>query len=157
MLFLWSLTRRGKIWIDGEGMRAAVARSLPPEYLCQEVSFVGDQSLLNIYVSVPEKDDPKRRLRVSDGIASLFLPMGIVASVHFVPRAPEESPGPSPIHKLPLFWGGVAAGVVALFHLGVRGIVWTILGGLLGFAAAWFALTEDGRKLVRQAAKEFRR
>jgi hypothetical protein len=158
MLFLWTASRRGKIWIEGEGLKQAVARRLPQDFLCQEVSFVGDQSLMNVYVSVPEKDDPKRRLAVVDRLNAFFRPLGIVPSVHYVPRTPEETRTvASPLYRNPLVWGGAAAALVALGQMGVRGIAWATLAGLSGFAVAWLALTEDGRKLVRQVTGEFRR
>ena len=61
MLFLWTTTKLGKIWLDGDSIRQIVSRRLPEGYYCQEVSFIGDQNLLNIYISLPEGGMKKKR------------------------------------------------------------------------------------------------
>jgi len=64
MLFLWTTTKLGKIWLDGDSIRQIVSKRLPEGYYCQEISFIGDQNLLNIYITLPEggNDEEKARL-----------------------------------------------------------------------------------------------
>lgn len=47
MLFLWTTTKLGKIWIDGDAVKQIIARRLPQELYVQEVSFIGEKALLN--------------------------------------------------------------------------------------------------------------
>ena len=54
MLFLWTTTKLGKIWIDGDAVKQIIARRLPQELYVQEVSFIGEKALLNIYIAAPD-------------------------------------------------------------------------------------------------------
>ncbi len=160
MLFLWTITKRGKIWLDGDAFRQIVAKRLPPDFYCQEVSFVGDQNLLNIYITLPEQDDPQKRLALMDKFEDFFKPMGIAVHLHWTRRAPDESQGKQALWKKPLFWAGAAGGVAGLANLGMRGILWVAGSTCAGYLVSWLALSEDGNKLISKIVsdiKDFRR
>lgn len=58
---------------------------------------------------------------------------------------------------LPVFWGAAAAGVTALFHMGLGGVLWSIFFAVIGYGVAWLVLTEDGRKQINALRELFRR
>lgn len=160
MLFLWTITKRGKIWLDGDAFRQIVAKRLPADFYCQEVSFVGDQNLLNIYITLPEKDDPQKRLALMDKFEEFFKPMGIAVHVHWTRKAPDEYAENLPLWKKPIFWAGVAGAAAGLANLGIRGLLWVLGATFSGYVLAWLALSEDGHKLISKLIsdiKDFRR
>lgn len=159
MLFLWTSTKYGKIWLDGEAFRQIVSKRLPADFCCQEVSFVGDQNLLNIYVTLPDKDDPQKRLALIDKFEEFFRPMGVAVHVHWTRRAPDEYDA-LPLWKKPLSWGAAAGGAAGLINLGMKGVAWVLGSALCGYVIAWFVLSEDGNKLISKLVsdiKDFRR
>lgn len=156
MLFLWTITKRGKIWLDGDAFKQIVAKRLPPDFYCQEVSFVGDQNLLNIYIVLPEKDDPKKRLALMDKFEEFFKPMGMAIHVHWTRRAPDEIEGIGVLWKKPLFWAAAVGGLVGLINLGFRGIVWVVVAAALGYGVSWFALSEDANRIISKLVKEIK-
>lgn len=154
MLFLWTITKRGKIWLDGEAFKQIVSKRLPPDFYCQEVSFVGDQNLLNIYVTLPEKDDPQKRLALMDKFEEFFKPMGIAVHMHWTRHSSGDAQGMSNIWQKPLFWAAVAGGVTALSNLGLLGILWVAAATVFGYAISWLALSEEGKRLIGKLIKD---
>ena len=148
MLFLWTITKHGKIWIDGDSFRHIVINRLPAEFYCQEVSFVGDQNLLNVYITLPDQDDPQKRLALADKLEELFRPAGIAVSVHWTRKAPDEYSNAPPVWRKPLFWAGTAGGLAGLINLGLRGVAWVAGAALVGYVIAWIVFSEDGNKLI---------
>lgn len=157
MLFLWTVTKHGKIWLDGEVFRGLVVNRLPPEFVCQEVSFVGDQSLMNIYITLPEKDDPQKRLAVADSFERFLEPMGIAAHINWIRKTPEEYASAYPILKKPIFWAAVTGGIAAVANLGILGVLWAAGAALAGYAVSWIILSDEGKKIIKKIAKDFRR
>ncbi|MDR0764394.1 MAG: hypothetical protein LBE65_02230 [Synergistaceae bacterium] len=157
MLFLWTITKHGKIWLDGEAFRRIAVNLLPPEFVCREVSFVGDQSLINIYITLPEKDDPRKRLEVTGDFERFFEPTGIAARINWIRETPEEYVSDYPILKKPIFWATAAGGLAAVANLGVRGVLWAAGAALAGYAVSWTILSEEGKNIIKKIAKDFRR
>jgi len=58
---------------------------------------------------------------------------------------------------MPLFWSAVAAGLTALVHLGLKGILWSMFAAVIGYGISWILLTEDGQKQVSALMQQFRR
>lgn len=157
MLFLWKKTKLGKIWLDSEEFRQTVSRRLPSGYYCQEVSFIGDRDLLNIYISVPESEPEHEKAKVAEKFRQLFEKSGIRTSVNWIHIAPHDNPETTPIWTLPLFWSGVVGLVTALIRMGISGILWTLLAAVIGYGIAWLVLTEDGQKKITALIRRFRR
>lgn len=147
MFFLWTITKRGRIWLDGDAFRQLISKRLPPDFYCQEVSFVGDQNLLNINIALPEKDDPQKRLALIDKFEDFFKPMGISVHIHWTRRAPEDLQGGT-IWKKPLFWATAAGGVAGIANLGLRGLLWVAGATIVGYVVSWVALSEDGNRMI---------
>jgi hypothetical protein len=156
VLFLWTITKNGKIWLDGESFRHIVSKRLPADFYCQEVSFVGDQNLLNIYVTLPDKDDPQKRLAIIDKFEDFFRPLGMAVHVHWTRRPPDEYGVAVPMWKKPVFWALSAGGVAGLANLGIMGIAWVAGSTVCGYIIAWLALSEDGNKLLSKIASDIR-
>lgn len=156
MLFLWTITKRGKIWLDGEAFRQIVAKRLPADFYCQEVSFIGDQNLLNIYITLPDKDDPQKRLALIDKFDEFFKPMGINVHIHWTRRAPDDYETGLPLWRKPLFWAAAAGGVAGLANLGLKGIVWVAGATVCGYMVSWLALSEDGNNLVSKLIRDIK-
>jgi len=156
MLFLWTINKRGKIWLDGEAFRQIVAKRLPQDFYCQEVSFVGDQNLLNIYITLPEKDDPQRRLSLIDKFDEFFRPMGISVHVHWTRKAPQDTEAGLPWWRRPICWAAAIGGVSALLNLGLKGFLWTVGSAVVGYVGAWVVLSEDGQKMVAKLVKDIK-
>jgi hypothetical protein len=156
MLFLWTITKRGKIWIDGDAFRQIITGRLPSEFYCQEVSFVGDQNLLNIYITLPDQDDPQKRLALVDKFEEFFRPTGIVVHVHWTRKAPDEYSNVLPLWRKPIFWAAAAGGLAGLFNLGIRGIAWVAGISLVGYIISWILLSEDGNKLITKLINDLK-
>ncbi|MDR1137584.1 MAG: hypothetical protein LBK91_04605 [Synergistaceae bacterium] len=156
MLFLWTITKHGKIWIDGDAFRQLVVSRLPAEFYCQEVSFVGDQNLLNIYLTLPEQNDPQKRLTLTDKLVELFRPAGIIVHIHWTHKPPDEYSGAVSMWKKPLFWAASAGGITGLANLGIRGIVWVVGAALLGYVISWIIVSEDGNKLITKLVTDIK-
>ena len=105
MLFLWTTTKLGKIWLDGDSVKQIIARRLPQELYVQEVSFIGENSLLNIYIAAPEDRHAVDRGAIEKKFSSLFEPSGITAHINWVNIAPHENRKATPLWMLPTFWG----------------------------------------------------
>jgi hypothetical protein len=159
MLFLWTITKRGKIWLDGDAFRQIVTKRLPADFYCQEVSFDGEQSLLNIYITLPERDDQQKRLALMDKLEDFFRPEGIAVHIHWIRKAHDES-DKLPMWRKPISWAMGAGAVASLINLGARGIAWAAGSAFIGYVIAWLALSEDGNKLISKLIsdlKDFRR
>lgn len=157
MLFLWTTTELGKIWLDGDAAKRIIARRLPRELYVQEVSFIGKDALLNIYVAVPDDWPAAGRNALDAKFGALFAPSGITARINWVNVAPQDNKRTTQLWTLPIFWSGAAAGVAALFHMGLRGILWSLFFAVIAYGVAWLALTEDGRKQIGALTELFRR
>jgi len=157
MLFLWTTTELGKIWIDGEGLRQIIVRRIPAEYYCQEISFVGSESLLNIYITVPDQSNADEKKELEKKFEELFARSGISAHVNWLHVAPQDNPKTTPLWHLPLFWAGTAALATAVVHMGFSGILWSIFAAVVAYGVAWVVLTEDGQKQLDTLLGYFRR
>ena len=77
--------------------------------------------------------------------------------INWVNVAPQDNRKATPVWMLPVFWGAAAAGVTALFHMGLGGVLWSIFFAVIGYGVAWLVLTEDGRKQINALRELFRR
>lgn len=157
MLFLWTTTKLGKIWLDGDSFRQIVSKRLPEGYYCQDVSFVGEKDLLNIYIALPDVDSPEEKLELENKFKVLLSKSGIVSNINWIHTAPQDNPKSTPMWKLPLFWTAAAGIVTALLHLGLKGILWSLFASIIGYGVSWIFLTEDGQKQVSAMKEQFRR
>lgn len=157
MLFLWTTTKLGKVWVDGENLRQIVVRRIPSGYYCQEVSFIGSENLLNIYITVPEQNDADEQKKLVGRFETLFAKSGIVARVNWLHVAPQDNPRANPVWHLPLFWAGAAALFTAIVHMGFAGILWSMFAAVIGYGVSWVVLTEDGQKQINALFEHFRR
>lgn len=157
MLFLWTTTKLGKIWLDGDALRQIVAKRLPQELYVQEVSFIGEKNLLNVYIAAPEDTDREMKTALEIKIANIFNKSGIAVQLNWVNIAPQDNKKTTPIWTLPLFWAGAAAGLTALFHMGISGILWAIFTAVVAYGVSWIIITEDGQKQIAILREHFRR
>ena len=157
MLFLWTTTKLGKIWLDGDAFRQIISKRLPEGFYCQEVSFVGEKNLLNIYITLPEGDNEEDKLRLEKRFTEIFSKLGMSVHINWINLAPQDNPKTNPVWTLPLFWAASAATLTALVHLGLKGILWSLLAAVIGYAISWILLTEDGKKQVALLFEQFRR
>lgn len=157
MLFLWTNTKIGKIWLDGDAIKHTVAKRLPSGFYCQDVSFIGEDGLLNVYVSQPENASTDAKAPIEQKLKDIFGKAGMSVQMNWVSVAPQDNPKTTPMWMLPLFWAAVAAAVTALVHLGLRGILWSLFAAILGYGVSWIFLTEDGQKQVSALMEQFKR
>lgn len=157
MLFLWTTTKLGKIWLDGEAIRQIVSKRLPSGYYCQEVSFIGEKNLLNVYVTLPDDEDMDTKQKLEQKFRDIFSKSGIFTHVNWMHIAPQDNPKATPVWTLPLFWAGVASVFTAVIHLGLRGLLWSLLAALIGYGISWIFITEDGQKQISALIEQFRR
>lgn len=157
MLFLWTTTELGKVWIDGEALRQIIAKRIPAGYYCQEVSFIGADNLLNIYIAVSDDGDTEKKRELEEKFQELFSKSGIMARVIWLYVAPQDNPKTTPIWHLPVFWAGAAALGAAIVHMGISGILWAIFAAVISYGVSWVVLTEDGQKQLNALIEHFRR
>ena len=157
MLFLWTTTKIGKIWLDGDSIRHIVSKRLPEGFYCQEVSFIGDQNLLNIYITMPEGDNEEDKVRLEKKFTDIFTKSGMAVHINWINIAPQDNPKTNPVWTMPLFWAGAAAALTAIVHLGLKGILWSLFAAIIGYGVSWILLTEDGKKQVSALMQQFRR
>lgn len=77
--------------------------------------------------------------------------------INWISIAPQDNPETNPVWTMPLFWSAVAAGLTALVHLGLKGILWSMFAAVIGYGISWILLTEDGQKQVSALMQQFRR
>lgn len=157
MLFLWTTTKIGKIWLDGDALKQIVAKTLPKDFFCQEISFIGDANLLSVYISQPESAPVEARDPVQRKLEDIFGKAGISAQLNWVSVSPQDNPKTTPAWMLPLFWACVAAAVTAVVHLGLKGILWSLFAAIIGYGVSWVFLTEDGQKQVSALMEQLKR
>ncbi|MCE5201197.1 MAG: hypothetical protein LLF78_01610 [Synergistaceae bacterium] len=157
MLFLWTTTKHGKIWVDGDAVRQIIAKRLPKDFYCQEVSFIGEKNLLNIYITLPEDSASEEKAALEKKMVDIFGKSGMAVQIDWGYVAPEDNPVTTPLWMLPLFWSGVASGLTALVYLGLKGILWSLFAAVVGYGISWIFLTEDGQKHVSALMQQFRR
>lgn len=157
MLFLWTTTKYGKIWVDGEGFKQIVTKRLPKSYYCQEISFIGEKNLLNIQITAPDTNTEEQRTFFEKKFFDIFNPSGVTTQVNWLNVAPEDNPSFTPIWMLPVFWAGVAATFVALINLGLKGVLWSFFALVAGYLISWVLLTEDGQRQVSNLTRRIRR
>lgn len=157
MLFLWTTTKLGKVWIDEDAAKLIISRRIPKELYVQDVSFIGEKNLLNAYIAAPEDTDLETRKSLETRFGDLFAKSGITAQLNWVNVAPQDNRKTTPLWMMPLFWAVAAAALTALFHMGIKGIVWSVFAAVVGYGAAWILITEDGRKQIGALKEHFRR
>lgn len=157
MLFLWTTTKLGKIWIDGDAIKQIVAKRLPAELYVQEVSFIGEKNLLNIYITAPEDVAGDVKAKLEERFKLLFSGVGIAAQINWISVAPQDNKKTTPLWTLPLFWAAAAAGVTALFHIGIIGVLWSVFAAVVAYGISWLVITEDGQKQISALKEHFRR
>lgn len=157
MLFLWTTTKYGKIWVDGDSFKQIVAKRLPNDFYCQELSFIGEKNLLNIYITVPENASSEQKYKLEEKFNSIFSKSGISLQTNWVNVAPQDNPKTTPVWLLPIFWAGAASALTAVIQLGLKGILWTLFAAIIGYGISWIFLTEDGQKQVATILEQFRR
>lgn len=148
MIFLWTTTKYGKVWLDGDAFRRIITDRLPVGFMCQEISFVGDQNLLNAYVTLPENDDPQKRSTIVDKFEDLFTPLGIAVRIHWTRQMASDTTAQRQVWYKPPFWAAVAGGVVGLANLGLGGVLWVLASAAVGFGVSWLILSDDGRRAI---------
>jgi hypothetical protein len=112
---------------------------------------------MNIYIALPEKDDPQKRLAVTDSFEQFFDTLGIAAHINWIRKTPEEYASAYPILKKPVFWAVAAGGISAVANLGIRGVLWAAGAALVGYAVSWMILSEEGKNIIKKTVKDFRR
>lgn len=127
-------------------MRQIITRRIPPGCYCQEVSFIGSENLLNIYITVSDKEETKDKNMLERKLESLFAKSGIQTRVSWLYVAPQDNPKATPMWHLPIFWGAAAAVCTAIVHMGLSGILWSIFAAVVGYGVSWVIFTEDGQK-----------
>jgi len=157
MLFLWTTTKHGKIWIDGDAVKQIISKRLPKDFYCQDVSFIGEKNLLNIYITLSENSALEEKTALERKFTDIFGKAGMVVQIEWGYIAPEDNPASTPVWRLPLFWAGAASALTALVHLGFKGILWSVFAAVVGYGFAWVLLTEDGQKQISALMRQFRR
>ncbi|MBR4400629.1 MAG: hypothetical protein IKT09_02920 [Synergistes sp.] len=157
MLFLWTATKLGKIWIDGDAAKLIISKRLPREFYVQDVSFLGEKNLLNAYIAVSEDVPAEKKQALEARIGELFERSGITAQINWLNVAPQDNKKTNPLWTMPLFWAAAAAAATALFHMGIRGIVWSVFSAVAAYGAAWVLVTEDGHRQIAALKEHFRR
>lgn len=157
MLFLWTTTKLGKIWLDGEMLKHAISKELPSELYVQDVSFIGEKDLLNVYIAMPDDISGEAKAGIEEKFAAVFGKSGIKVQANWVLVAPQDNKKTTPIWMLPLFWAAAAAGVTALFYMGIGGILWAIFSAVVAYGVAWVLITEDGQRQISALKEHFRR
>ena len=157
MLFLWTTTELGKIWLDGDSFKQMIVKKLPKDFYCQEVSFIGEKNLMYISITLPDKSSEESKDALIGKLSGIFAKSGIAAEINWINVAPQDNPKKTPIWMLAIFWGGAAAAFVALVNLGFKGILWSIFAAVIGYGISWVFLTEDGQKQVAALMEQFRR
>ncbi len=120
-------------------------------------SFIGDQNLLNIYITMPEGDNEEDKVRLEKKFTDIFTKSGMAVHINWINIAPQDNPKTNPVWTMPLFWAGAAAALTAIVHLGLKGILWSLFAAIIGYGVSWILLTDDGKKQISILMQQFRR
>ena len=146
MLLLWTTTKLGKIWLDGDAIRQIVAKRLPSDLYVQDVALIGESSRLEITIAVPEDTDPDVKTALEEKLSALFARACMTVSIKWLTTAPQDNKKKTPVWTLPLFWAGAAAALTSIYHMGIGGILWAIFTAVVAYGISWIVITEDGQK-----------
>ena len=103
MLFLWTTTELGKIWLDGDSFKQMIVKKLPKDFYCQEVSFIGEKNLMYISITLPDKSSEESKDALIGKLSGIFAKSGIAAEINWINVAPQDNPKKTPIWMLPIF------------------------------------------------------
>lgn len=103
MLFLWTTTKLGKIWVDGDAIKLIISKRLPQELYVQEISFIGEKNLLNAYIAAPEDTNLETKSALERRFEGIFNKSGIAVQLNWVNIAPQDNRKTTPVWMLPLF------------------------------------------------------
>ena len=157
IFYLWKSNSIGKIWLDSDQLKDIISQILPSEYYCREVSFEGESSTFAVHIAISEDIPTENREVYENLISDKFNDAGIKIEFYWIKVLPEDNPNKNPIWTMPLFWSAVIALLMALIHLGVKGILYTLSAAVLGYIASWLVLTDDGKKILSDLLKKIRR
>ena len=157
MLLLWKTNKLGKIWLDGEAVKQLIAKRLPNDLYVQSVSLVGEEDLLDVTVAVSDEITRDTKTAVEEKIRGFFARTHITAKVKWLTTAPQENKKTTPVWTMPIFWAAAGGGLTGLFHMGIKGILWSIFTAVVAYGISWMLITEDGRKQIAALQEHFRR
>lgn len=137
MLYQWTSTRHGKIWLDGDAFTKIAAKRLPKDFVCQNLTFSGEQSLLSLYILPPEGAAAESKESLIDALSSFFAPAGITVRIHWVAVLDDEAPRGRGFWQRPLFWTALAAVSTSAYLLGGYGILKVAAVSSAALLASW--------------------
>lgn len=150
MLFLWTKTKLGRIWAEGDIFREMTSARLPDGFECVDVSLAGEQSVLNIQIALPEDADEARRPQLVSELGELFAALGLKAAVQWTRIKPGTVPERTRLVDSPFTWAGAAGVAAAAFQLGPTGTAWSMGAAAAGFLVSWLAVSGEGARLFRK-------
>jgi hypothetical protein len=157
----WKSSPQGKLWISESGVRTLLNEKLPEGFQCKDVALWDEKGLLVPRIGFPEGSDAadRERLRSAEELVRrLLVPLGFeaVEVMWLAAEKPSESGSLEKILHDPRAWGGAAALLVGLAHMGVPGLVRALVAGGIAFGVAWFVLDLRGRMMVRNILRRLR-
>jgi hypothetical protein len=146
----WKNTTLGSINFSKEGVSAFINAMLLPSYTCKEVALSRSESSLYIVLSMPHPHNVLEVKMLEDKLSDALSAMGLGVHISWTEEKKEAVRKELPVQlQKPWFWAACAAGVTALVHLRIRGILWTAAVGILTYLVAQYALSNNGQKAIR--------
>jgi hypothetical protein len=147
----WKSTALGSLSLSREGITEFINSLLLPSYACKEVALSRAENSLYIVLSLPHPHNTLEVKMLEEKISASCNEMGLGAHISWTEEKQPIEPRVFPeILKNPLSWTVGAAGLTALIHMRIRGVLWTIVVGALTFVIARFLLSENGQILLHR-------
>jgi hypothetical protein len=157
----WKSSPQGKLWISESGVKTLLNERLPEGFQCKDVAIWGEKGLLVPRIGFPQGSDvaDKERLRsASELVRQLLAPLGFdaVEVMWLAAEKPSEEGALEKMLRDPRAWGGAAALIVGIAHMGVPGLVRALVAGGIAFGVAWSVLDVRGQMMVRNILRRLR-
>lgn len=161
MFLYWKSSPQGKLWISESGVKALLNENLPEGFQCKDVALWDEKELLVPRIAFPEGSDAAGRERLQSAaklVRELLSPLGFdVVEVMWL--ATENSTEETSLERHlrdPRLWGLAAALLVGVLHMGVGGLLRSLVAGGAVFGAAWLVLDVRGRMVFRNILRRLR-
>lgn len=149
MYLFWKNTTLGSIRLSREGLTEFIDSLLLPSYSSKEVALSRMENSLYIVLSLPQPHNALEVKMVEEKLQSSFADLGLGVHISWTEEKITKDKKKIPeILQNPLSWVACTAGITALIHMRIKGILWTVAVSALTFVVAQFLLSEHGQKLI---------
>ena len=138
MDYYWRKSNMGDLWLYKDAMTSLANMNMPDGYRVIDATLLGEESVASLVIAAPPDKDLKAEEQLKEKLDHLFAPLGLKVQISWAARG-EDIDLSSLIDKLrkrPIFWAIIVAIIVGISQLGIKGLGFCVLFGLIGWVVA---------------------